>query len=393
MANNPASADCLARGVLIVRLSAMGDIIHAVAAASALRAARPECRIGWVIERRWAPLLCAPGFATAGARRPERPLADEVFLFDTRSWRSRISSPETWGDVRDAVGALKRAGYENAVDLQGAIRSAIVARLSGAPEVWGEASPRERLASIFHRRRVAVSGRHIIEQNLSLLSAVAGVPLSYHGPLLPRDSASVTWCDETLSRLMRPGTPTANDSGRTLAEKARVCILSPGAGWGAKCWPAASFARVARELAEAGMIPVVNYGPGEEELAREVVEASQGTATALACSVSQLIELTRRAELFIGGDSGPMHLAAALGVPVVALFGPTDPARNGPYGTRSVVLRSERSATSYSHRARPDAALCAIPPAEVMQAARRLLYTKQAGSGAAAGLAPIREND
>ncbi len=392
MQNNSGSLDRPAGGVLIVRLSAMGDVIQAVAAASALRAVWPECRIGWVIERRWAPLLCAPGFLPGGARGPERPLADEVFLFDTRSWRSRIVSPETWCEVRDAVGALKRAGYETAVDLQGSIRSAIVARLSGAPEVWGEASPRERLASIFHRRRVAVSGRHIIEQNLSLLSAVAGIPLGYNSPLLPRDAASVTWCEELLSRLARPSAPTASDSG-PLAEKVRICILSPGAGWGAKCWPAASFACMARELAEAGMVPVVNYGPGEEDLAREVAEASQGAATALPCSVSQLIELTRRAELFIGGDSGPMHLAAALGVPVVALFGPTNPARNGPFATRSVVLRNERSATSYSHRARPDAALCAIPPAEVMQAVRRLLETSQAGSGAAAGLAPIQESD
>jgi heptosyltransferase-1 len=107
-----------------------------------------------------------------------------------------------------------------------------------------------------------------------------------------------------------------------------------------------------------------------------VAEASEGTATAIACSVSQLIEFTRRAELFIGGDTGPMHLAAALGVPVVALFGPTNPLRNGPYGTRSVVLRSERSATSYRHTSQPDEALRAISPAEVMNAVRRLLQER-----------------
>jgi heptosyltransferase-1 len=130
---------------------------------------------------------------------------------------------------------------------------------------------------------------------------------------------------------------------------------------------------LARELAAAGLIPVVNYGPGEESLARKVVEESKGAATAVACSVSQLIELTRRAALFIGGDTGPMHLAAALRVPVVALFGPTDPARNGPFGTCSVVLRSQQSATSYSHTSNPDEALCSIPAAEVMRAAGRLL--------------------
>jgi heptosyltransferase-1 len=234
--------------------------------------------------------------------------------------------------------------------------------------VWGEASPRETLASIFHRRRVPVSGKHVIEHNLSLLSAMAGVSLRYCSPLLPCDAASGAWCEELLARLLAGAGPAHGRSG--------VCILSPGAGWDAKCWPAASFAQVARELAEAGIVSVVNYGPGEEELARAVAEASEGTATAIACSVSQLIEFTRRAELFIGGDTGPMHLAAALGVPVVALFGPTNPLRNGPYGTRSVVLRSERSATSYRHTSQPDEALRAISPAEVMNAVRRLLQER-----------------
>ena len=117
----------------------------------------------------------------------------------------------------------------------------------------------------------------------------------------------------------------------------------------------------------------MNFGPGEEPLAREVVESSGGTAEAISCTVSQLIELTRRAGLFIGGDTGPMHLAAALGVPVVGLFGPTNPERNGPWGSRSIVLRSRQSATSYHHTARPDLALQSIAPAEVARAALSLL--------------------
>jgi heptosyltransferase-1 len=352
----------------MVRLSAMGDLIHAIAAASSLRTAAPERRIGWVVEARWLPLLCAPGFPPCGERADERPLADDVFPLSIRSWRSRLTRWDAWRQIRAELAAVKQAGYETAVDLQGSVRSAVAARLSGAVEIWGEANPRETLASIFHRRRVPVSGNHVIEHNLSLLSAMAGVPLRYRSPLLPRDHASVAWCEELLARLLAKA---GSDHGRC-----GICILSPGAGWGAKCWPAASFARVARELAEAGIISVVNYGPGEEELARAVVDASEETATAVACSVSQLIELTRRAELFIGGDTGPMHLAAALEVPVVALFGPTNPLRNGPYGTRSVVLRSGRSATSYRHTSQPDEALRAISPAEVVQAARRLLQKK-----------------
>jgi heptosyltransferase-1 len=343
----------------------MGDLVHAIAAVSALRAAWPECRIGWAVEKRWSPLLCAPGFPARGERAAERPLVDEVFPLDIRSWRSRLTRWDAWREMRGALAALKQAGYATAIDLQGAVRSAMVSRLSGAAEVWGEASPREALASIFHRRRVPVSGHHVIEHNLALLSAMAGASLRYQSPLLPRDAASVAWCEALLPRLPGRAEPVCGRSG--------ICILSPGAGWGAKCWPAASFACLARELAQAGMVSVVNYGPGEEGLARTLAEASQGAATAVACSVSQLIELTRKAELFIGGDTGPMHLAAALGVPVVALFGPTNPLRNGPYGTRSVVLRSERSATSYRHTSQPDEALRAISPAAAMQAVRRLL--------------------
>jgi heptosyltransferase-1 len=130
----------------------------------------------------------------------------------------------------------------------------------------------------------------------------------------------------------------------------------------------------------------VNFGPGEETLARAVEAASCGAATALSCSVGELIAFTRRAQLFIGGDTGPMHLAAALRVPVVALFGPTSPARNGPFGTRSMVLRSPLSsatdtaerAAARSSRKRPDPGLMAITAQDVLAATRQLL-----GSGLA----------
>jgi heptosyltransferase-1 len=118
---------------------------------------------------------------------------------------------------------------------------------------------------------------------------------------------------------------------------------------------------------------LINFGPGEENVAGEVRAASSGTAIPFACDLSQLIALTRKAALFIGGDTGPMHLAAALNVPVVALFGPTDPARNGPYSTRATVLRSAKSITSYSHVATRDEGLADISPDEVISAAAALL--------------------
>jgi heptosyltransferase-1 len=150
-------------------------------------------------------------------------------------------------------------------------------------------------------------------------------------------------------------------------------LLNPGAGWGAKRWPAKRYGEVARKLASAGILPLVNYGPGEEDLFRAVLAASGGAARPTKGSITDLIALTRRARVFIGGDTGPMHLAAALGVPVVAIFGPTDPARNGPYGTRSIVLRSPASPTTHKRHARPEEGLLGIEPDAVAAAALKLL--------------------
>jgi len=207
-----------------------------------------------------------------------------------------------------------------------------------------------------------VRGEHVVEQNLSIAEAFAGRKLSVPAVELPRDDAAES---RVTQRLREP-------SIRDFA------ILNPGAGWGAKCWPAERYGLVARALAKEGLQSIVNHGPGEESLAREVETASAGVARPFQCSISELIALTRRANLFIGGDTGPMHLAAALKIPVVAIFGPTDPARNGPYGTRSVVLRNPESSTSHERIARPDQAMLEISVDAVADAARSLLSKEKA---------------
>jgi heptosyltransferase-1 len=150
-------------------------------------------------------------------------------------------------------------------------------------------------------------------------------------------------------------------------------LINPGAGWGAKQWPPERYGEVARALAADGLKTLINYGPGEESLARAVEEASGGAADAVPCTLGELIALTRRARLFIGGDTGPMHLAAALAIPVVGIFGPTDPARTGPYGARSIVLRSPESRTSHVRRSQTEAGLLTISAQTVIEATRRRL--------------------
>jgi heptosyltransferase-1 len=210
---------------------------------------------------------------------------------------------------------------------------------------------------MWYTRRSVTRGAHVIEQNFSVAEAVAQTQLKMPWVQFPYDSAA----EQRIEQLL-------NQSGvRDFA------ILNPGAGWGAKRWPPERYGCVAKALGHDGVRSIINYGPGEEDLAGTAEAASEGAATALKSSLTELITLTRRAKLFIGGDTGPMHLAAALRVPVVAIFGPTDPARNGPYGTRGIVLRSPASPTTHARRSEPDQGLLEISTDAVIDASRALL--------------------
>jgi hypothetical protein len=197
---------------------------------------------------------------------------------------------------------------------------------------------------------------------MSLAEAVTNGKLAIPNLEFPHDPSAEEQCEH---RLLEHGME-------------QFVLLNPGAGWGAKQWPAERYGEVAHRLAEWGYGSLVNFGPGEGVLARAVEATSEGAAEGISCSLSLLIALTRRARLFIGGDTGPMHLAAALGVPIVGLFGPTNPARNGPFGTRTVVLRSESSVTSHSRRKDPERGLLEITPDQVLVAAKQLLGTPRA---------------
>jgi heptosyltransferase-1 len=210
---------------------------------------------------------------------------------------------------------------------------------------------------MLYTRTAVARGSHVIEQNVSVAEAVAQQKMKIPLVEFPRDPAAEARIDALLSE-------------QGIIDFA---ILNPGAGWGAKRWPAERYGQVAGKLASEGVRSIVNYGPGEESLAKEAEATSAGAARGMKCSITELIALTRRARLFVGGDTGPMHLAAALRVAVVAIFGPTDPARNGPYGTRSVVLRSSASSTSHARRSQPDEGLLEIGVDAVGDAVRKLL--------------------
>jgi heptosyltransferase-1 len=342
---------------LIVRLGSMGDVIHTLPAAHALRNAFPAAHIGWVIEERWSELLCTLWYPRSGRRSEQRPLVDRVHHVNTKGWRRNLLHFHVWEEMATALSDLRGGRYAAAIDLQGAIRSALLARIAKAPTIYGFASPRESVATMFYTRQVQVDAVHVVEQNMALVAAVTRQTAPAPAIQFPRDPVAEEWCNK-LADGDKPG---------------RIVLMNPGAGWGAKQWPAERYGAVAQALAGDGLRVLVNHGPGEEELAQAVVAHSGEAAVPVHCSLAELVALTRRISLFVGGDTGPMHLAAALDVPVVAIFGPTNPARNGPFGTRCVVLRSPESVTSHARRPEPEAGLLTITLEQVIESARRLL--------------------
>jgi heptosyltransferase I len=340
--------------LLVVRIGAMGDILHALPAVTALRLAHPNWEIGWVVEPRWRGLLAAPGAEVRGTRMP---VADRLHFAPTRDWARQPIHPKTGAAIRSLRKELLTAGYDAVLDLQGSIRSAAIARMARIPRVIGEAEPRERPARWLFTERIVTRGAHVIEQGIELASAVAGDELTFTQAQLPVDPAAEAWCDDLLaSSGTRP-----------------VALINPGAGWGAKRWPVERYAKVARGLMERGFRILVNAGPSEEAMADVIVKETSGGAIPLATTLDQLIAISRRIALCIAGDTGPLHLACALARPVVGIYGPTDPSRNGPYGTRFRVLRNPESKRDHTRREEPEAGLLSIAPEDVLQAAAELV--------------------
>jgi heptosyltransferase-1 len=327
--------------VLIVRVGAMGDVLHALPAVAALRAARPAWTIDWVVDTRWEALLVDP--------EGRGPVVNRVHVAETKMWSK---SPSSLATIRSVLGlrrALKKERYDLVVDMQGTLRSGVIGRMAGARKFMGYADPRERLAARLYSRRVIRRGIHVVDQGAVLLGDASGIRLEPAVVTLPRTEWAENWAEEEAV-VSRP-----------------LCVLGAGGGWGAKQWPAMKYGALAVRLREMGFDVVVNAPRKDDAGALAVVAASGGAARMVVCNVAGLVALMRRADLFIGGDSGPTHLAAALAVPLVALFGPTTPARNGPWGPGAHrILRHASSLTSYKRVEEIDRGLARIEVEEVV---------------------------
>ena len=309
------------RAMLIVRLGALGDIIHTLPMAAALRDRFPNAVIDWVVDERHRDVLDLV------------PILDRRIVLRTRSV-SLVAR------LRELRRVLTRQRYDIAIDAQGLLKSAVVARLSGAERVLGFASShlRERSAAVFYSERhdPGDGSGHVIHKNLAL----AGV--------LGSDVSRVRFPLELF-----PGRPQYAGAGGGTDEG--FVVLNPGAGWPNKQWPTERFSAVARWLQDTlGLRSVVAWGPGDEDRAQEVVDGAGGAAElSPPTTIPELARVLQRARLVVAGDTGPAHLAAALGTPVVGLFGPTDAARNGPWSPDDVsVSRFSMCRCCYRRRCR-----------------------------------------
>ena len=304
--------------ILVVKLSAMGDIIHALPAVASLKRSFPSCRLSWLVKQKWSALL------------EGNPYVDEVIPFERKSVASLLVVPRLSRGTR----------FDLAIDFQGLIQSAILARSFGAKRVWGFDTDevREKPAVWFYTDRAAAPSAHVVEKYIDLAES-AGARRHIDFPV-----------------------PAGRPEG--VLPDGPFVLASPLAGWAAKQWPLAYYAQLAARL----KVPLVLNGPpGMPPMAGTLSHVS---------GIPGLIDATRRATAVIGVDSGPLHLAAALGKPGVAIFGPTDPVRNGPYGGTMEVLRSAAADTTYKRDAEVAASMRAISPGSVFESLCRVISSR-----------------
>ena len=309
-------------GFLIVRLGALGDVIHGIPAAAALRRTFPDARIDWVVDPRYVDLL---GLVDG---------LDAVIGLDPRTGA---------GPTLSMLRRLRAGRYDVAIDLQGLLKSAVLARAAGAPRTIGFAGEhlREPAARFCYSETVDPGDvAHVIDKNLALLGAVGVTSRDREFPIrVPRTNV----VDAVLHTIDPPrrGAPYA--------------LLNPGAAWPNKRWPPARFGALAALLRErAGLESLVLWGPGEEALAESVVAASSGAARQLPdTTIVDMFAIARSADLMVSGDTGPLHIAGAVGTPLVALFGPTRAERNGPWDPADIVVsRTAACACLYERQCR-----------------------------------------
>jgi len=295
---------------LIIKLSSLGDIVHALPFLRTLRVHHPDAYISWMVEERFQELI------------KFNPDLDEVITVRIKHWRKNLNV-NSWREISQTQKLLKERDFDWTFDLQGLIKTGIIALMTGAPNRAGfhRDNCREKINSWFNNRhsKYVSPGGHVVDLSLSQLSVLGNFAPRAEFPLnIPTEDQRVseTFMLENPELISKP-----------------IAGINPGAGFPTKMWSLKRYAQLADRLAdELGFSILLTWGPGEEDLVYKIAaDMKQRSWTAPATTIAESIGLYKKLSLFIGNDSGPFHICAALGIPTVSVWGPTDPSRNGAY--------------------------------------------------------------
>jgi lipopolysaccharide heptosyltransferase I len=316
--------------ILIVRLGSIGDVVHTLPSLAAIRHALPDAEISWVVERRASEIL------------RDNPLLDRLIEIDTKALRRGLMSGETLRAPRQQLRLLRASAFDLALDFQGLIKSAMIARLSGARRVVGfeRKALREPPSRILLHETISIpDGLHVIRKNLALVEGALRIPV----PVGPEEFQFPIAIDRAHEE----------EAAEAAGVNRPYAILNPGGGWPTKLWSAEKFGALADELwNHFRLYSLISSAPGEEELTERALSSSKsGKARAVSVSLKGLCALAKHADVYVGGETGPTHLAIAMGTPVVGLLGPTEWWRNGsPYPDDICVERTDIDCRENCHR-------------------------------------------
>lgn len=312
--------------VLILRLSSMGDVIHTLPALRALRTSFPSAQIGWVVEDAHASIL-------SGLEE-----IDRLYILPRKRMRKGWRG---WWEVREDLRArLRQVSWDIAIDFQGLWKSLLVARWSGAKRIFGYAPSPERTHWFYSDRvHLLTMDRHAVDRNLDLVAALGASV---------RHAYSRSDCERDFTLPIGPGDrQEAADllASLQLPDGKRRVLLNFSARKPANQWGSERFAELARRLRETGMVPILTGGPDDTALEEEIQSRIDTPVPSIVgkCSLLQLAAFMKHMDALVTGDTGPMHIAVSAGLPMVALFGPANPVRTGPYAPDSVVLQKLRN--------------------------------------------------
>jgi lipopolysaccharide heptosyltransferase I len=301
--------------ILIIKLGSIGDVVHTLPALAGLKKSYPQAQVDWLVEKKSGIIL------------QNNPLIHEVIEVDTQRWRRSLWSLDVLHEIKNSLSQIRNRHYDVAIDFQGLWKSAVLGYFSCAKQLLGfdKSALKEPGCRIFYDQKVSpdADAIHVIQIYMELVRSLGAVTNGYQFSLnvSEEDEAYVT--SQLVSRHVSD-----------------FVILNPGGGWSTKNWNPINYAELHLKIRHnSDLQSILTWGPGEEKVVEEVYHGCEtDPPVTFPTTIPQFISLARKAKLFVGGDTGPLHLAAACNTPVVGIYGPTSPLRNGPFHPADIVV-------------------------------------------------------